>query len=41
MEKEIKSSVGNRIFVHNRIVSVVKGVEFVSDRVSYIVLRGC
>ena len=27
-------------FVHHRIVSVVKRVEFVSDRVSYIVLRG-
>jgi len=30
----------NRIFVHNRILSAVKRVEFVSDRVSYIVLRG-
>jgi hypothetical protein len=27
-------------FVHHRILSAVKGVEFVSDRVSYIVLRG-
>jgi len=27
-------------FVHHRIVSAVKRVEFVSDRVSYIVLRG-
>jgi hypothetical protein len=27
-------------FVRRRIVSAVKGVEFVSDRVSYIVLRG-
>ena len=27
-------------FVHRRIVSAVKRVEFVSDRVSYIVLRG-
>jgi len=26
--------------VHHRIVSAVKGVEFVSDRVSYVVLRG-
>jgi len=26
--------------VHHRIVSAVKRVEFVSDRVSYIVLRG-
>ena len=28
-------------FVHHRIESAVKRVEFVSDRVSYIVLRGC
>jgi hypothetical protein len=27
-------------FVHHRIVSADKRVEFVSDRVSYIVLRG-
>jgi len=28
-------------FVHRRIVSAVKREEFVSDRLSYIVLRGC
>ena len=28
-------------FVHRRIVSAVKRVQFVSDRLSYIVLRGC
>jgi exonuclease III len=28
-------------FVHRRILSAVKRVEFVSDRLSYIVLRGC
>jgi len=28
-------------FVHCRIVSAVKRVEFVSDRLSYIVMRGC
>ena len=28
-------------FVHRRIVSAVKRAEFVSDRLSYIVLRGC
>ena len=28
------------MFVHHRIVSAVKRVEFVNDRVSYIVLRG-
>jgi hypothetical protein len=27
--------------VHHRIVSAVKREEFVSDRMSYIVLRGC
>jgi hypothetical protein len=26
--------------VHNRIISAVKRVEFVSDRMSYIILRG-
>jgi hypothetical protein len=31
---------GTGIFVHDRIVSEVKRVEFVSDRTSYIVLRG-
>jgi hypothetical protein len=27
--------------VHKRIISAFKGVEFVSDRMSYIILRGC
>ena len=31
---------GTGLFVHHRIVSAVKRVEFVNDRVSYIVLRG-
>ena len=31
---------GTGIFVHHRIVPAVKRVEFVSDRVSYIGLRG-
>jgi len=32
---------GNRAFVHYRIVSAVKRVEAVSNRMSYIALRGC
>ena len=32
---------GKGFFVHHRIVSAVKRVEFVSDRVLYIDLRGC
>jgi hypothetical protein len=31
---------GTRFFVHHRVVSAVKRVDFVSDRISYIVLRG-
>jgi len=31
---------GTDFFVHRRIVSAVKRIEFVSDRLSYIVLRG-
>ena len=41
MEKEIKIiSWEQDFFVHHRIASAVKRVEFASDRVSYIVLRG-
>jgi hypothetical protein len=29
-----------RLFLHKRIISAVKRVEFVSDRISYIILRG-
>ena len=32
---------GTGFFVQHRIISAVKRVEFVSDRVSYIVMRGC
>jgi len=41
MENEMKIiSWEQDFFVHQRIASAVKRVEFVSDRVSYIVLRG-
>jgi exonuclease III len=40
-EKELKVINWEQVFfVHHRIVSVIKRVEFVSDRMSYIVLRG-
>jgi hypothetical protein len=39
LERKQNSPIGNRIFVHQRIVSTVKIVEFVSDSLSYIVLR--
>jgi hypothetical protein len=32
---------GTGFFIHQRIVPAVKIVEFLSDEVSYIVLRGC
>jgi hypothetical protein len=32
---------GTGVFVHKRIISAVKKVEVVSDRMSYIILRGC
>jgi hypothetical protein len=32
---------GMGTFMHKRIISAVKRVEFISDRMSYIILRGC
>jgi hypothetical protein len=36
-----KSSIGNRIFVHHSVVVAVKREEFISDRMTYTVLKGC
>ena len=38
--KRNENQLGTRCFVHRRIVSAVKREKFVSDRMSYIVLRG-
>jgi hypothetical protein len=38
MEKKIKIINWEHVFVHHRIGSAVKRVEFVSDKMSYIVL---
>jgi exonuclease III len=32
---------GRGFFIHKRIVSAFRRVEFISDRMSYIILRGC
>jgi len=40
LKRKRKSLIKNRIFLHHRILSAVKTVEFVSDRMAYIVLRG-
>jgi len=41
MEKGTKINCDKDFFANNRIISAVKRVEFVSDRMSYIILRGC
>jgi hypothetical protein len=40
LQREGKSSIGNRIFVHQRTALAIKRVEVVSDRMSHTVLRG-
>jgi hypothetical protein len=43
MERGIRTTNWGQVgffFVHNRIISAVKRVKFVSDRISYIILRG-
>jgi hypothetical protein len=41
MEREMRTMDWVQDFVHKRIISAVKRVKFVSDRMSYIILRGC
>jgi len=38
---ECQSSSRDRLLVHKDIISAVKRVEFISDGMSYITLRGC
>ena len=40
MEQGNENQLGKGFFIHHGIESAVQRVEFVSDRVSYIVLRG-
>jgi hypothetical protein len=40
-KRNVDLELGTGFFVHKRIISAVKRVEFVSDSLSYTILRGC